>query len=129
MFAQICYDIIRLHCKGAAVFAIGLGDGMMQLFAKLTALSVIDNMYLASLPEEISAHTEDIRSKICFQGPEQIKEFATTWSAPEVMHLNYIAWTHIGLQFFNGNAFEIVAIPIFLHTLYFSEPKLIVHNF
>ena len=70
--------------KGAAVFSVGLGDGMMHVFAKLTALSVVDNIYLASLPEEIANHTEDIRSKICSGGPEQMTKFAETWFEPKV---------------------------------------------
>ena len=63
---------------------------MMHLFAKLTALSVVDNMYLATLPEEIANHTEDIRSKICSGGPEQMTKFAETWFEPKVRFLNKI---------------------------------------
>ena len=77
-----------LSFKGAAVFSVGLGDGMMHLFAKLTALSVVDNMYLATLPEEIANHTEDIRSKICSGGPEQMTKFAETWFEPKVRFFN-----------------------------------------
>ena len=79
---------ILISLKGAAVFSVGLGDGMMHLFAKLTALSVVDNMYLASLPEEIANHTEDIRSKICSGGPEQITKFAETWFEPKVSNIS-----------------------------------------
>ena len=76
---------IKLSEKGATVHSVGLGEGMMHLYAKLTSLSLEENMYVVHQADKIDDVTLTLRANVCRStGPNAVQMFADSWNPPKV---------------------------------------------